>query len=392
MEKKPLQKRTITNDRIVYLLSTIDIRYNITGAERYTYENAKFLRENGIDSRILVPDKSKGAVRLRKDYKEVVRYYLAIPKIRIKNNVTGLTGFGMNNYSGLPKNGIIYFLMSIYDYLPNLFLKPKGQKYVMGSGGMFVFEGNHISKNHRLLERLLNCFLRVWLNTGDRRKNIFFHVITDIQRGYLMKQLGISSDRIFYIPLWVDTTKFRMNPKSGNQLKVMHIGGKGKNSGMVLEIANKIAAEGRTDEFEFCFLGRGNGLTENPDPKKNVSVLANVTDEQKAKVIAKSDVIVVPHPEETFSFAMLEGLASGLVPVVSESNPAIDKIIGAGAVAYKAKSIRDYIVALNAIARLKKRKDYDRRRKVNREIAVRTYDKKVVHKSMMDMFTKVLES
>ena len=31
-------------------------------------------------------------------------------------------------------------------------------------------------------------------------------------------------------------------------------------------------------------------------------------------------------------------------------------------------------------------------RKVNREIAVRTYDKKVVHTSMMDMFTRALES
>lgn len=370
----------------VSLITPVDIKYSRTGTERDIYEYAKFLTETGTNTTILIPDKGLTVTKLREDYKETERMYKHVSKQSTHNEPFR----HFSDYTDLPKDSVIYFPMSIYDYLPNLLLKPKGQKYIMAGHGMYIFEHGHVTK-HVVLEWIVNSALIPLLNIGDRKRNVFFHVINMRQHDYLRK-LRIAEDRIFWIPCYVDTSQYKMKEKSGNRLKVLHIGGRNKNSQLVVKIIKQLQEEGKTDRFEFCFIGRGNGLPEEiAGLGANVSCLQNVTDKQKIEAMSKADVLLIPERGECFSVTMLEGLSCGLGLIVDDYNPVIDGLIKEKALAYKAKDIRSYISALMAISSFKQRKGYDDMRRQNRKIAIEKFDNKVILPMIKEMFVKVDE-
>ena len=382
------------------LVTPVDIKYSYQTAERTIYEWVKFLSENGIDATVLVPDLPNwrmAQLHLREDYKKLERHYSTVPQKRIENPMLQL-GFNhkLDLYKGLPKEGIVFIPMSLYDYLPNVLLRPKGQRYIIGQGGLTVFKSGHVTKYHVFMESIVNFLLMTFvLRTKEAKANLFYYVVSPRQTHYLLK-LGISKSKIFYIPLSVDTKRFRVRKAYGKKLKVLHIGGKGKSSQIVINIIKELIANGEINKFQFYFIGRKQPeeLFEYAGKMDNVSYLGPATDKEKIDALSRSDVLIVPDPEETFGVVMLEGLSSGLALLVDDYNPVINELLKDGAMAYKGNKdkLQTYVTSLMKLAKMKKNKGFNKAKMINREIAVRKFDKKVVLKQVKEMFVKVDES
>jgi glycosyltransferase involved in cell wall biosynthesis len=381
----------------VSLITPIDIKYSYQTAERLIYEWTQFLSENGFDATVLVPNLPDNPPSLREDYKEIERHYSNVPKKRIENPMLHLgLNHKLNLYKGLPKEGTVFFLMSLYDYLPNVLLRPKGQKYLIGAGGMTVFRDGHVTKYHQLMEGIMNFLLTTFVLRGkEPQANLFYYVINHRQENYLLK-LGIERSKIFYIPGYVDTKKFLIKKPYGEKLKVLHIGGKGKNSQLVIDVIKELTANGEINKFQFSFIGKNQPeeLSEYANKLDNISCLGTVTDKEKVEELSKSDVLIVPDPEENFALVMLEGLSSGLALIVDEWNPVIDELISNGAMAYKGKKDepKTYLRYLLKLSKMKKNRGFEKAKRTNREIVVRKFDKDVVLKQVKEMFLKIDES
>ncbi len=381
----------------VNIITSTEIKYGYLSTPRHAYGWAKYLLEHRVDTTLLLPDKIVGGnPPIREDYKEVEKYYSMVPKKRIKDHILRY-GFGhtTNLYTQLPKDGITFFPMMLYDYLPNILLKPKGQKYVIGCWGMYIFKQDRVSQNE-LLENTVNLFFQNFvLRRKELRENIFYQAINHRQERYLLK-LGIPKKKIFYVPNWIDTEKFHIRKPSGKKLKVVHVGGIPHSSGMILDMIKQIATDGKANEFEFYFIGRyqPEELLEYAKKMDNVTCTGPITDEEKAKILSRCDVMVVPEILEAFSVAMLEGLSNGLAIIVDDYNPVIDELINDGAMAYKGNKddIQSYVKALMKVAKMKKSKGFGRAKNKNREIVVRKFDRKVVLSQVKEMFVKVNQS
>ncbi len=376
----------------IALITPVDIKYSYRGTEVNIYEYAKFMLDNGIDAKVLVPTYQSNEFTERKDYREVYSLYKKVPTRRITGRKWTLPlGYVLYIYSGLPRDSTVYLPYSIYDHIVNIIRKPKGQKYVIAAHSMHLKNG-HIIQNHRIMEGMLNGFMRIVFSMKEMRENVYHHVITREQAKYLMT-LGISKDNVMYVPAFVNTGPLKLKQNCSETLRVLHIGGVNKNAEVVLSIIEELRSSGMGKDFEFYFIGEKepDGLIAIAEASQNVHCLGPVKEADKPGIISSMDVVIVP-AVETFSRAMLEGLASGLYVVASNMNPAAWEIqkMGAHISIPKNGSAREYVKELEALLKLKRsRARFNAGRKRNREIAIKRFDKKVVLGEILEMFEKV---
>ena len=368
--------------------------------ESIVYEWARYLTNEGFDATVLIPDTLNRGMPLRRDADDIEERYYGVPKKSIKNNVLRY-GFvhKTNFYTGLPKGDVVFFPITFYDYLPNMFAKPRGQKYIMGNMGMTLFPGSHMSSEHQFLEGIQRIMIkRAIFSDKEKRSNIFFHVINQRQKQHLIEQIGIDKSKIFHIPAHVDTSAYHLGVSDSNDLKVVHIGGKGKNAQLLVDVIKALIANGKIDGLKFYFIGREEPqeLFNYVGKTSNVSYLGYISDAEKIEILAKSDVLVIPDHNEAFAKVMLEGLASGLALLVDSWNPVIASLISDGAFAYTGivGDQKSYADALIRLAEMKRSdaKAFEQGKKKNRNLAVIKFDEKVVFKLVKEMFLAVSES
>ena len=378
----------------VYLITPLDLKYSYRATEEYVYNYAKYLKEHGIDAEILITKKDAKQQTLLSNYKEVVKPYDNIAKkpIRCKEIVLPLK-WHVFIYKDLPKEGTIYFPYSIYDYLFNILFKPKGQKYVIGSHSMHL-KMNHIIKNHEMLEWLLNFIVKsVLFLRRKENDNIYFHVINSMQEAYLTKNFKINKKNIFYVPNFIDTSRYRLTKNSSKKLRVVHIGGMEKDASIVFDIIKLLDEKHVLDRFEFYFIGRlDKQIEEQYSSIRNVHLLGPIDDSTKLKVLRGADCMIMPS-YEAFPKTLLEGLLSGLYILTSKRNSAWQDLIAFGMHMFVAENgfSEEYLQELINLAGKKgKGVNINLYSESNENITIKIFDKRDVLPQILKMF-KTLE-
>ncbi len=376
----------------VSLITPVDIKYSYKGTEYHVYEYARYLQAKRIDTEILVT-KTNADMPRRKNNPASNRYR-SIPKRPIDCSETLLPfNYHLFTYWGLPSDRIIYLPFGIYQYFVNVAFKPLGQKYIIGCHGMHLKFGSMI-EGHHALDAILRSATKSMISAkGREADNLYFHVINSEQKMYLEK-LGIKSRNIFYVPAMLDTKNYHIGYNSSKRLKVIHIGGLGKGSDIVLQIIKRIIGEGKIDMFEFYFIWdeQPPELYKYAKNNPNIHVLGTVPEREKARVLSIMDVIVIP-AYENFPKAMLEGLASGLYVVTSRKNSAATDIKKYEVNIYITNrgTPDEYVAPLIKLAKLKssRRKIFDMKKEINRKATHEHFDKEKVLPQILKMFENV---
>ena len=374
------------------LITPADIRYSYRSSERHIYDYTKYLIEHGIDAEVLMPEAPLRFSVERKDYRHIKERFKNVPQVKVGVQHLRLPfSYNLFVYSRLPRDRMIYFPYSIYDYIWNIITKPKGQKYIIAAYSMHIKNG-HIIEGHKYLEWTLNAFMRLVFSTRESKKNIYHHVITH-KAGRYLESLGIPKKNIFYVPTFVDSEFYTLAANKTRQIKVLHIGGINKDVGVMIDIIKELKKSGDYVDFDFYFIGdqQSTELLEMQKSDENIHCLQKVTDGEKFKIFATMDVIIVP-AVETFSRIMLEGMSSGLYVIASSKNPAAWEVRRLGARLYIAEhgNASDYIRFLNKLFKFKSRKIQFRDGRItNQKIARNTFDTEVILKQMLRMFLKV---
>ncbi len=286
----------------------------------------------------------------------------------------------------------MYFPFSIYDYIINILFKPKGQKYIIGCHGMHLKMG-HIIRGHGILERFLNAWVRSILYIRKSEMgNLYCHAINKEQAEYIKNTFGFKKENIFYVPIMIDADDYYSKGNSSKKLAVVHIGGMGKDMQIVLNIVDRLNEAGKLDMFEFYFIGERSTEAEAAYGKfGNVRFLGMINDSEKFRVLSEADSMIVP-AYETFSKAMLEGLASGLHMLTSKRAASWRDITDTGIrIAVTEHGLaEEYVKPLIVLAELKEKgKGINPRRRKNIEILLREFDRGPVLKRIREMFLKI---
>ncbi len=378
----------------VSLVTPVDIRYSYKATEYLVYEYAKFLKSNGIDTEILITKGKDGGSQIA-NYSQVKKRYREIPKRKVDCAEMVLPfKYHLFFYDGLPQDSVMYLPFSIYDYIPNILTKPAGQKYIIGSHGMHLKMG-HIVKNHSMLEKTLNAMVRNALRINRKEiDNLYCHVINKEQQEYVRKTFGFRPENILYVPIMIKAKDYHPERNNSRKLRILHVGGIGKDMQIVLEVIDMLNAMKKLSMFEFYFIGE-----EDNESKRryahlnNVHFLGMVGDREKIKTMGQCDVIIVP-AYETFSKTMLEGLVSGLYVLTSKRTGSWKDITDLGIkinVANHGKA-EEYMEPLIHLAGLKsKGKVINMHKAINIKKTEENFDESVILKKMLELFLKVIE-
>jgi len=378
----------------LYLISPIDIKYSFRATERYIYEYADYLRKHGKDVEILITKRKIKSKKLNND--NLIRKYRKIRQqfIDCREFLLPLK-WHIFIYKDLPRDGIIYFPYSIYDYLYEILFKPKGQKYIIGSHSMHLKLGRMI-ENHQLLESALNSLVNLvlWLRRGEI-KNIYIHAINTAQVEYIRQNFKlIKEENIFYVPNMINTEKYSIAKNKSNKLRVVHIGGTDKDAHSVFSIIKLLNEDGHINDFEFYFIGK---LSERVDPElmkmPNLHFLGEISEKSKLKVLSTMDAIIVP-AYEAFPLVVLEGLASGLYVLTSKKNAAWRDFKELGIKLFVAENGHpsEYIKALENLAAAKKSSiNFRRYALYNKSIINKNFNEQVILDHIMGMFVEVMK-
>ena len=377
----------------VYLITPVDLKYSYRATEEYVYSYAKYLKEHGIDTEILITKKGDKQQTLLPNYKEVVKPYdnIAEEPVRCKEIVLSFK-WHIFIYKDLPKDGTIYFPYSIYDYLFNILFKPKVQKYVIGNHSMHL-KMDRIIKNHEILEWLLNFIVKSILFLRRKEKdNIYFHVINSAQEAYLIKNFKINKKNIFYVPNFIDTSRYSLAKNSSKKLRIVHIGGIEKDASIVFDIIKLLEEKHVLEKFEFYFIGKlDKQIEEQYNSLKNVHILGQVDNHMKLKVLSSADCMIIPS-YEAFPKTLLEGLLSGLYILTSRKNSVWQDFVYSGIQMFIAENgfSGEYLQAIINLSEKKGRNvNINPYRELNKNIVIKNFDKRNVLPQIFKMFKTV---
>ncbi len=368
------------------LVSTWNIENNYTAVPHLVYEYAKFLVENGVDAELLIPKTREHPPKVR-NYKALRKRYSIIPQRVVDRKVVRIPQWHAVYFKDLPTDSVIYFSNSIYDSIMNIVTKPRGQPYIISSHNMFITKG---STSHETFKRMRNNLVNTMLSMkGKDIENVYFHVINKAQERTLMQVFHIKKSKIFYVPNLIDSENYKIGKNKSKKLRVLHVGGSIKNMHIVLEIIKRLKERKQLDNFEFYFIGREMEHLEEYKKFSNVHVLGPVSDKEKYKALSEMDAMIVPGIE-SFSVAMVEGLASGLHVLTSKRTTTWEDMrdFGIKMDVTEHGTANEYVGPLERLAKLKcSGKEFNPRRAANWAIALKEFDKGSVLPKILDMFT-----
>lgn len=363
------------------LITPIDIKYSYRGTEYWVYEATRYLLRRGIDAEVLITETVSRKILNPKAANE----FAEVPGRIIKSSRLNLPmNFKITTYEDLPKDSILYFPYSIYDYAINIARKPSGQKWIIGSHSMHLKHG-HIIKGHQWLELALNAIMKNVI----RKNNLFYHVVNIDQERYLIG-LGIEKGRVFRIPPFIDVQGFKSKPATGKKLKVMHLGGIEKNAETVSRIIACLIELGQIDRFEFYLIGKQpESIMQYSKRLKhgNISIFPSISEVEKRAMMSNMDVMLLP-AVENFSKSMIEGMASGLYIISGEMDPAFSELLERKAFGISSKNEGEYISSLQLALEMKLDGKLGKYKRLNVK-AAGFYDRKVVLPLIEKMFREV---
>lgn len=172
--------------------------------------------------------------------------------------------------------------------------------------------------------------LNFFMNRKLYRSQTFFYQILNTPQQNMLLKSGVGLDHISLIYNGIDFSKYRVG-MSNDKFRIVFIGRIEKlikGVDFLLKIAKEIFR--LNPDIEIQILGSGKDQDMISDASKHwqqLKYLGYVTPEQKLKVLEESSLMIVTSRIEPFPLTIIEGLASGL-PVVSSDSSGPKHIIG----------------------------------------------------------------
>lgn len=138
-------------------------------------------------------------------------------------------------------------------------------------------------------------------------------------------QALVPQQNVVLVPNAIDCQPFlRARPKSGARLRLFHIGRLLKTKGVFETVQGLALARARGVDAHLVIAGDGPALPELQQTVAALGLEAHVTfagpafGERKAELTCEADVLLLPtYHSEGLPYALLEGMAAGLVPIVT---------------------------------------------------------------------------
>ncbi len=220
----------------------------------------------------------------------------------------------------------------VYFSIPNLMarrlspiLLKEGKKVILANHGTFFeYFGNSRNPLFRFFKKMGEMILIQPLSKDQN--GLLIHTQTSFQTS-VYKSLGFSGSNIVEIPQNnVDFGDYKVS-NNGGPFTVVFLGRmvKSKGIGLLSQIIQK------NQNIKFHVIGNGPLLKQfmTMTPCPNVEVYGYISDEQKRQILSSSDIMVVPSKFDSLSISAIEGLASGLAIVASDSSQGPKYILGA---------------------------------------------------------------
>ncbi len=245
---------------------------------------------------------------------------------------------------------------------------------IANHGTFFEYLGNSSMKFLRIVSNIAGKFLIEPLSSFD---NIVIHTQNSFQTGYYRK-CGFRDRSIMEIPQHnVNFDDYGISSNEGG-FSVVFLGRLTESKG--IHVLTEVAE--MNPEIIFHIMGRGPMLNviKSANVHGNMIIHGYVSDQDKRRILASSDAIIVPSVFESLSIASIEGLACGLPLVASKTAQGLQYIISKNSIFGKLLP-RDAESFSLELRRLRRRKesayaDYVMERKMRREAAMKIFDEK----------------
>jgi len=258
---------------------------------------------------------------------------------------------------------------------------------------IYAFHSPSIIFNpYRLKNHILNAISSVKLvYTKIARSVVALHALNTSEY-HMLKSLGF---RCHYVPLGVDTERFKRGSKS-NRFTVIFVGSTyGKGVDMLTRIVPRVVR--KAPDLKVAFAGKGFlserlALLESMF-RNNIEVYGGLPQDELAKLLCSSHILLFPSRFETFGLAVLEALSSGM-PVVCYDIPGAPKDVvkkydvGVVVKPFKTDDLVNGILGYHELWK-NEPEEFKRLSLACRNVALR-YDWSIIARCFDDMFKKTL--
>ena len=193
---------------------------------------------------------------------------------------------------------------------------------IANHGTFFEFLGNSNKKSFRLISKIATKFLIEPLRKYC--KYFIIHTQNSFQ-SYYYEKLGFPKENIIEIPQHnVNFKNYSIIPKEEG-FSVAFLGRLTESKG--IDLLTEVANMNPKMSFHVIGVGQMMQYINKMNKQNNVILHGFVSEEQKREILASCDVMIVPSYFESLSIASIEGLASGLSLIASQSAQGLKYII-----------------------------------------------------------------
>jgi glycosyltransferase involved in cell wall biosynthesis len=261
-------------------------------------------------------------------------------------------------------------------------LMKDGKTVILGNHGTFFEVLDMYGFASRAYSRILTKI--IFHKLLKRNMKFFIHVQNKFQAQYYEK---IKCDPSYIREIPYNNVKFKNYGCFDNDdFSIVFLGRLMESKGvdMLLELEKR-------SEINLHIIGKGPYMERLVKMKnKNTVIHGYVSNEEKIRLLAGSDVMIVPSINESLSISAIEGLASGLYLIVSATSMGPryivrqDNIFGVAV----PRNPKSFIKEIERIETIKERNktDYYKEKMLRREIAMKIFDADIVDKQIIELF------
>ncbi len=265
-------------------------------------------------------------------------------------------------------------------------LMREGKTVILGNHGTFFEVLDMYGFLSKAYSKILTTL--IFHKLLKKKMKFFIHVQNKYQAQYYAK-INCDTEYIREIPY--NNVKFSNYGCFDNDgFSVVYLGRLMKSKGMDI-----LTALESKDNINLHIIGDGPYMKEVQKNKGNSTVIHGyISNQDKIKILAESDVMVVPSINESLSISAIEGLASGLYLIVSGTSMGPryivrqDNIFGVAV----PRTPKNFIKEIERIKEIKNRNplDYYKEKMLRREIAMKMFDASVVDQKIIELFNDAI--
>ncbi len=375
------------------IIGSAALEYN-GGAERNAVQIASILKSLGYDVTLFTPEPSEIKENVKVDFNYVNNAFngdifanKSINEISkgISIGFIGLFSF-KNIYEKIKGYDLYYFVNPNFLFCNSLkyFHKNNAKpEVILGNHGTY-FEILNKKFYKKILSNLLTLIIFRYLKTNTTK----IQVQNDFQKNFY-KKLGIPDNLIYEIPQCnIDFNNYKIN--DDNNFNILFLNKLTENKG--LSSLEKLIKKSDFNINVAGYSSKLDTLREKYKNYSNVKFLGYINEEEKYRILSKSDVMLNLSKYESLSVSSIEGLASGLYligPDISGLN-CIKTSVPDYVSIVKKHNVNQYINEIHRIRDIKNNniENHLKLRENIKNSSSEFFDKSVINASLETMITE----